>query len=91
MDFLKAGIKQDIVTALRNSPLHLSSLFPDHLLAKAKEEISHHEQKHSANTQKKPARFDAYSQSGRQAPEADLESGILAWKQLKHQGQSKRG
>ena len=35
MDKLKASITQDTLTALRNTLHHMSSLFPDHLLAKA--------------------------------------------------------
>ena len=50
MAHLKAGIKQDILTALINTPLHMSSLFLNHLLFNAEEEISHHEQKLPANT-----------------------------------------
>ena len=46
MDYLKAAIKQDTLIALRNSQLHTSSLFLDHLLAKVEEEIFHLEQKH---------------------------------------------
>ena len=42
MDYLKAGIKQDTLTVLSNSLLHMSSLFPDHLLAKVEEEIDCH-------------------------------------------------
>ena len=65
LDCLKAGIKQDTLTALWNSPLHMVTLFPDHLLAKAEEDISHHEEKHSSS-QKKPGCYHPYSQSYQQ-------------------------
>ena len=45
LDYLKAGIKQDTLNALRSAPLHMSALFPDHLISKAEEEIRHHEDK----------------------------------------------
>ena len=89
MDYLKAGIKQD---ALRTTPIHMGSLFADHLLATAEEEITHHDEKRSAGTfHKKPARFHPYTHSGKQAPEADRKSGPPAWKQLKQFGQAKGG
>ena len=73
MDYLKAGIKHDTLTALRNSPLHTSSLFPDHLLSNLEEEISHHEQKRSANTS-----FHPYIQSGKQTPEVNQKFSMEA-------------
>ena len=88
MDYLNAGI----LTSLRNSQMYMSFLFPDNILAKVKEEIGHHGQKCSANTsQKKPECFHPYTLSGKQAPEADRKSVILAWKQLKSRGQCTRG
>ena len=35
LDYLKAGIKQDTLNALRTAPQHMSALFPDHLISKA--------------------------------------------------------
>ena len=35
VDYLKAGVKHDILAALRNSPPHMTSLFPDSMLMKA--------------------------------------------------------
>ena len=40
LEYVKAGIKQDMLASLR-SPLHMSALFPDHIIAKAEEEIRH--------------------------------------------------
>ena len=70
MNFLKVGI-----TALRNSSLHMSLLFPIHLLAKA-EKIAHLDEKNSVSTsQKKPVCFHPCSQSGKQALEGDWRFG----------------
>ena len=38
LEYLRAGVKQDSLTALRTAPLHLPSLFPDQFLVKAEEE-----------------------------------------------------
>ena len=35
LDYLKAGVKYNTLAALRNSPLHMSSIFLDHVIAKA--------------------------------------------------------
>ena len=69
----------------------MSSLFPDHLLARLEEEVAHHDDKLSASTShKRPARFHPYTQSGKQALESDRQSGPPAWMQLKQRGQGKR-
>ena len=63
LDFIKTGIKQDTLTSLRTAPLHLSALFPDHIIAKAEEEIRHFEDKRTSGpSQRKPQRFHPYSQ-----------------------------
>ena len=63
LEYIKAGIKQDTLTSLRIAPLHLSALFPDHIIAKAEEEIRHHEDKRTSRpSQRKPQRFHPYSQ-----------------------------
>ena len=41
----KTGIKQDTLSAFRQAPLHLLTLFPDQLFKKAEEDIAHHENK----------------------------------------------
>ena len=43
LEYLKAGIKQDTLASLRTAPMHMSALFPDHIISKAEEEIRHHE------------------------------------------------
>ena len=89
LEYIKAGIKQDTLTSLRTAPLHLSALFPDHIIAKAEEEIRHHEDKRTPGpSQRKPKRFHPYSQSPRQQHEPDRKQGLPAWKQL---GNRRRG
>ena len=84
LDYLKAGIKQDTLNALRTAPLHMSTLFPDHLISKAEEEIRHHEEKRTSGPSHKGSqRFHPYHQPGKQQqPDQDRKSGLPAWKQL---------
>ena len=84
LDYLKAGIKQDTLNALRTAPLHTSALFPDHLITKAEEEIRHHEEKRTSGPSHKGSQhFHPYHQPGKQQqPDQDRKSGLPAWKQL---------
>ena len=84
LDYIKAAIKQDTLNALRTAPLHMSALFPDHLISKAEEIIRHHDDKGTPSSSSKgPQRFHPYSQSGRQQQaDQDRKSGLPAWKQL---------
>ena len=94
LDYLKAGIKQDTLTSLRTAPLHMSALFPDHLITKAEEEIRHHEDKRNPGTSiKGNQRFHPYGQPSRQQqPDQNRKAGLPAWKQLRRRGQrSHRG
>ena len=89
LDFLKTGIKPDTLTSLRTAPLHLSALFPDHIISKAEEEIRHFEDKRTAGpSHRKPQRFHPYSQPQRQQQDTDRKQGLPAWKQL---GNRRRG
>ena len=82
LEYIKAGIKLDTLMYLRTAPLHLSALFLDHIIAKAEEEIRHHEDKHTLGpSQRKPQRFHPYSQPPRQQHELDRKQGLPAWKQ----------
>ena len=38
LEFLKAGIKQDTLISLRTAPIHMSALFPDHIISKGERE-----------------------------------------------------
>ena len=46
LEYIKAGIKQDTLTSLRTAPIHMSALFPDHIIRE--EEICHHEEKRTS-------------------------------------------
>ena len=48
LEFIQGGVKPDTLSALRTSPVHQLSLFPDSLLVKAEEEISRSEERRSA-------------------------------------------
>ena len=92
LDFLKPGVKVDTVAALRNSPLHMASLFPDNVISKAEEEIAHHEDKHyTGGSHKKSDRYHPYNPSVKQTPKAGKKSGPPAWKTLSSHGQYRRG
>ena len=93
LEYLKAGIKQDTLTSLRTGLIHMSALFPDHLLSKAEEEIRHYEDKHTAGPAHKiPQHYHPYSQARRQQQDTDWKSCPPAIKQLKKRGQrSTRG
>ena len=70
MDYLNVGIKQVTLTFLRNSPLHMSSLFADHIIAKAEEQIRQHiDRLSSGPSHKKRSRYHPYNQPDKQAPE----------------------
>ena len=60
----------------------MSSLFPDHLIAKA-EEISHHEEKRPTGSSERNLIAIIYTQSAKQAP-------VPALKQLKLRMQDKK-
>ena len=45
---VKSGIKPDTVSALRTAPLHIPTLFPDAVIKRAEEEVSHYESKGQA-------------------------------------------
>ena len=59
LEFIRGGVKRDTLTALRTSPVHLHSLFPDSLLVKAEYE----ERRSSGSAHRKPGRFHPYASS----------------------------
>ena len=66
LDFLKNGIKQYTLMALRTAPLHMSALFPDHIIVKAEEEIRHNVDKHTPGPSRKAPPYHPYSQGRKQ-------------------------
>ena len=73
--FFRHGVKVDTVAALRNSTLHMTSLFPDDVISKAEEEIDHHEDKqHSSGSHKKSDWYHPCSPSAKNTPDTSLKS-----------------
>ena len=90
LDYLHAGVKQDTVNALRTSPVHLSALFPNQLIAKAEEEISKSEDRRSSGTSHRhQGRFHLYAASDKSTGHHDKKN-VPAWKQIKDKQQARR-
>ena len=80
---VKTGIKADTVAALRQAPIHISTLFPDNLIMRAEEEISHHESKGHAGTSRGKGRFHPYERPEcRSDKKSDRKSDRPAWKNI---------
>ena len=91
LDYLHAGVKQDTVHALRTSPVHLNALFPDQLIAKAEEEVSKSEERHSSGTShRQQGRFHPYASDKSTSHHTDKKN-VPAWKQIKDKQQARRG
>ena len=71
MDYLKASINQDTLSALRTAPL-CSALFPDF---KAEEEMHHHEDKHSAGPSHKKSQCFHDSTCNQQVEQFECRNG----------------
>ena len=92
LDFLRAGVKQDTLTALCTAPLHTQSLFPDQLLVRAEEVSRSEERLSSGNSYRKPSRYHPYASSTtKPSHQPDQKSGVPAWKQIRDWQQSKKG
>ena len=93
LDFVWSGIKHDTLMSLRPAPLHMSALFPDHIIAKAEEEIRHFEDKRTPGPTRKAPRYHPYAQSTKQHHQQSEQTPTLpAWKQLRRRGhRSTRG
>ena len=78
---VKSGIKPDTVAALRTAPLHIPTLFPDTVIKRAEEEISHYETKGHSSRGK--ARFHPYDRSDRRSDKyPDKKGDKPAWKNI---------
>ena len=49
LSHIKNGVKSDTLAALRSAPLQLGTLFPDTIIKRAEEEISHHDSKNQSS------------------------------------------
>ena len=79
--------------SLRSAPLHMSALFPDHIISKAEEEIRHFEDKRTPGPSRKAPRYHPYAQNVKPRQQAPEQKPTLpAWKQLRRCGhRSTRG
>ena len=93
LEYLHAGVKQDTLNALRTSPVHLNSLFPDQLITKAEEEICRSEERRSAGQpHRRQGRFHPYASSDKstshpdQSPRMETDKGQATVKERSWQG-----
>ena len=92
LEYLHAGVKHDTLNALRTSPVHISSLFPDQLIAKAEEEISRSEERRSSgHSHRRQGRFHPYNLADKSMSHSDCRSGVPAWKQIRDKQQLRKG
>ena len=92
LEYLHAGVKQYTLNALRMSPVHLNSLFPDQLITKAEEEICRSEERRSSGqSHRHQSPFNPYAPSDKSATHPDRKSGVPTWKQIRDKQQSKKG
>ena len=88
---VKAGIKQDTLSALRQAPVHLDKLFPDQILKRVEEDIAQHENK-GCSTQPSTTyreRFQLYHKSDKGA--RDQRSSKPVWKNIRSYNQKRKG
>ena len=80
---VKSGIKPDTVAALRTAPLHISTLFPDSVIKRAEEEISHYESRGQASGSRGKARFHPYDRPDKKSDRRQDKKGDKpAWKNI---------
>ena len=86
LSYLKAGIKADMLAALRTAPLHLPTLFPDSVIKQAEEDISSFDKGRSGLVYKKD-RYHPYEHP--EGKPVNRKQDRLAWKNLSR-GHNKR-
>ena len=93
LDYLRAGLKQDTLTALQIAPLHMHSLFPDQLMVKEEEEVSRNKERRSTGaSQKKPGRYHPYASStDKSSHQPHKRSDVPALKQIMDRQQGMKG
>ena len=91
LEYLKAGIKHDILKSLRTAPIHMSALFLAHIISKAEEDICRHEEKGTFGPRNLKVSTPIVKAT-RQQQDSDQKPGPPAWKQIRRPGQrSNRG
>ena len=80
---IKSGIKLDTMAALRTAPLHIPTLFPNAVIKRAEEEISHYESKGHSGSSHSKVRFHPYERSDRRSDKRpDKKGDKPAWKNI---------
>ena len=85
-------LKPRAMAALRNSPLHIASLFPQNVIAKAEEDIFHHDDKYYSGSLLRSLKNTTHILSLQSIHKIlTKKTGLPAWKQLSFHGQFRRG
>ena len=80
---VKSGIKPDTIAALRTAPLHIPTLFPDSVIKRAEEEISHLESRGQSSSSRSKARFHPYDRPDKKSDRRQDKKGDKpAWKSI---------
>ena len=82
LSHLRTGIKQDTLTALRTTPLHLSTLFPDATIKRAEEDIAQFESKGQSISGHGKGRYHPYERPEKKSSNRDSRPDKLAWKTI---------
>ena len=90
---IKTRVKADTLAGLRTAPIHIATLFPDHLIKKAEEEIVHFESKGQSSSKKSKGRYHPYERPDRKAHrKSSFKQDKPSWKNIgKAQHKTSRG
>ena len=73
---IRTGVKPDTLAGLHMAPIHIATLFPDHLIKKAEEEIVQYESKGQSSNAKNKGRYHPYERPDRKTDrKASFEHG----------------
>ena len=80
---VKSGIKPDTIAALRTAPVHFPTLFPDSVIKRAEEEISHFESRGQSSSSRSKAQFHPYDRPDKKSDRRQDKKGDKpAWKSI---------
>ena len=82
LSYLRTGIKQDTLTALRTAPLHLPTLFPDATIKRAEEDIAQFESKGHSTSGHSKGRYHPYERPDKKTGNRDSRQDKPAWKTI---------
>ena len=88
---IKTGVKPDTLAGLRSAPIHIATLFPDHLTKKAEEDIVHFESKGQSSSSKSKGQYHPYERPGRKGDrKSSFKQDKPSWKNI-GKSQHRRG